>query len=221
MRALIVIAKAPIPGFAKTRLVGRSGFDQAFVARLADAFVRDTLRNCRRAAPAELLISFAPADALSYFRALDDRARLLPQADGDLGDRLRGALRSAFDAGAERALLLGCDTPHLAPSSIDDAFARLDESPGVIGPAVDGGYYLLGLREPRDDLFRDIEWSTPRVAEQTLARARAMGLELARLPEVLDVDEPGDVEHLREILAREPELAPNTARVLSERRQHG
>lgn len=217
--ALIVIAKAPLVGFAKTRLA--ASLHPAFAARLADAFLRDTVRNCRRTCADQLWFSFTPASSDAYFRGLDATARSLPQGVGNLGVRLCAAFAAAFDAGARRVVLIGADTPHLRASTIDAAFACLEHSRGVLGPSVDGGYYLLGLRERCDELFEGITWSTASVAQETRARARGCGFELADLEEVFDVDLPADVSRLHAELALDADLAPHTASVLREWPAHG
>lgn len=215
MHTIILFAKAPRAGEVKLRLASSGGLDLDDVARLADAFLRDTVRNCRRAAPARLVFSFAPPDGREYFRGLDRNADLVPQPDAPFGERVAAAFVAAFDSGATRVVILGADTPHLAPSRIDAAFEALATHDGVIGPAEDGGYDLLGLRRRCDALFDGIEWSSPRVLSQTLERAAAAGLAIARLPESFDVDTIADLERLRELIAREPDLCPATARIVA------
>lgn len=216
MRALIVIAKAPLPGFAKTRLVDSRSWGAERVARLADAFLRDTLSACRRVAPDRLFISFAPPECADYFRALDPRAALVPQPDGDLGERMRAAFEAAFAAGATRAVIVGCDAPHLGSEVIDQSFERLERAACVIVPTADGGYALLGLRERVEGLFEGVEWSTPRVCGQTERRARELGVVVEKLGQTFDVDGPEELERLRELLARDPGRCPETWRVLEE-----
>jgi hypothetical protein len=208
----MLVAKAP--GQAKSRLANALG--AAAAARLADAFLRDTVSACRRASIDELVISYAPVGESSYFRALDTRARLAPQVAGDLGERLRAAFADAFAAGAACVVAIGGDTPHITPEAIDGAFEQLETAPAVVGRADDGGYYLIGLRKRADRVFEEIAWSTPRVYTQTAERARELGLTLAHVAESFDVDEPADLARLRELCAREPGLCPRTAALLCE-----
>lgn len=217
MRTLILIAKAPRAGAAKTRLSRSPGIGAGEAAQLADAFLRDTLQHCTRVPDSELLICYTPPDETSYFRSLCAGARLMPQVDGELGARLRSAFHSAFDGGANRAVIIGGDTPHVDSRLLSRSFELLDQHPGVIGPSTDGGYYLLGLRTPTDQLFERIEWSTPRVFEQTLERALGASLALARLPEMFDVDESEDLFRLGQLLGNgDSGLCPHTQRVLRE-----
>lgn len=218
MRSLIVIAKAPLPGFAKTRLVGNGGWTADSVGLLADAFVRDTLRVCEHAGDVQLRICFAPAGAEAYFRALAPRARLVPQVDGDLGARLSAAFESAFDEGAERVVLIGMDTPHLEPAHLAAAFEALERASCVLGPASDGGYYLIGLRARAPSLFQGVAWSTERVLAQTVERARAAGLSVATIEEIFDIDVAADLERLERQLESAGHLCPHTARVLAQHR---
>ena len=215
MHELIVLAKAPRPGLAKTRLARAPGVGAGGAAALADAFLRDTVAACGRVAGARLTLCFSPADAEPFFRELAPNARVEPQRDGDLGARIDGAFDAAFRAGATRAVALGMDTPHVTPERLSRAFAELERADSVFGPATDGGYYLIGLRERRPELFRDVEWSTPRVLAQSLECARAAGIEVALLDELFDVDDEGALERLERLIAANDELCPHTARALA------
>lgn len=214
-RTLILHAKAPLPGFAKSRLVDpSSGLDAEFVARLSHAFFLDTLDNARRSDHDELVFHFTPADAAPYFRELDRHARLDAQIDAPFGSRLESAFARSFAPGPRRVVLIGMDTPHLSAATIDRAFEALDRYDVVLGPAKDGGYYLLGMRERRDHLFQDIAWSTRRVAAQTRERARECGATLFELETTFDVDRPEDLTALREFLIGAPGQCASTTALL-------
>jgi rSAM/selenodomain-associated transferase 1 len=240
-RELIVMAKAPLIGYAKSRLIessegvpeasgsppplggslldGRTGigrFDAARVARLADAFIRDTLRVAERCTHEALSIVFAPPDSEPYFRAVAPSAKLVPQSGGDLGARLAAAVALAFDRGATRVVVIGTDTPHLPPERLDEAFDALAAADCVLGPARDGGYYLIGLTAPRPELFRGIEWGTQSVLAETVAVAAAQGLLVAHLPEERDIDERTDLDWLADALRAVPALCPHTVSVIGE-----
>jgi rSAM/selenodomain-associated transferase 1 len=178
--------------------------------------VRDTLLACELAAPQELVIAYAPKESQEYFRALASRASLVPQVDGDLGARVEAAFASVFGRGATRAVAIGTDTPHLKPERIVRALDALADTDCVIGPASDGGYYLIALSQPHPELFRDVEWSTPRVLEQTLARAHSAGLRVELLEEMHDVDQADDVTRLAAELRKNPAMCRYTAHVLAE-----
>lgn len=217
--ALIVMAKAPSPGLAKTRLIGAPGWTPQRVALLADAFVRDTLRAaeraCERVPGAQVVACFAPRESEGYFREVAPRARLVAQVDGDLGARLEAAFASLFEGGARRAVAVGTDTPHLSPDTIERAFDALERNDCVLGPASDGGYYLIGLGRRAPSLFRDVEWGTDRVLARTREHARHARLRTALLEESFDVDRPRDLERLARLLGPDGEPCPHTARVLA------
>ncbi|MCY2961614.1 MAG: TIGR04282 family arsenosugar biosynthesis glycosyltransferase [Planctomycetota bacterium] len=215
-RVLIVMAKAPLPGLAKTRLQRETGLSLEDVARLADAFVRDTLAVCAAVDDARTLVCHAPPESAEWFRAVAPAAVLAPQVEGDLGQRMRAAFEVAFAGGATRAVMIGTDAPHLAASTLRTAFEALERADCVLGPAEDGGYVLIGLRRPCPGLLTDIAWSTDRVLEQTLERARDSGVRCEILPASFDVDGAADLERLARLLDAEPERCPETARVLAE-----
>jgi len=106
---------------------------------------------------------------------------------------MRQAFEAAFAAGFRRAVIIGSDLPDLSPAMLRDAFARLETSDAVLGPARDGGYYLLGMREMIGGIFDGVPWSTPRVLDATLARLRAAGASVALLEPLADVDEAADL----------------------------
>lgn len=193
---LIVFAKAARPGRAKTRLAAdpRVGADGA--ARLAEAFLRDTLDHASSVPGVELVLEYAPSDERAWFEALDERPRLEPQVDGDLGLRMSTAFERELARGARRVVILGSDTPHLEPASIERAFAALIDADLVLGPSSDGGYYLIGLRTRADALFQGVAWSTSSVLSKTLELARASNLSTSELDVLADVDEHADLERL-------------------------
>ncbi len=215
MLALIVIAKAPLQGFAKTRLVGTGALSAPVVARLADAFLRDTVATCARVEGVELMLCFDPAESAPYFRELAPHARLLAQVEGDLGARLSAAFDAAFALGASRVVLIGMDTPHVAPRILSRAFDELERFDAVFGPADDGGYYLIALRARCPQVFRDIQWSTSRVLAQSLERARAQGTTTTLLDGLFDIDDAASLERLARLLGPGGEPCPHTARALA------
>jgi rSAM/selenodomain-associated transferase 1 len=218
MFALVLMAKAPLSGLAKTRLVAEGGLSADDAARFADAFLRDTLLVCERVGGARLIVCFAPSASEPYFRELAPRAHLIAQVEGDLGARMAAACEAAFALGATRIALIGADTPHLAAPAIERAWRELERCDCVLGPAEDGGYYLIALRERRPELFQGIEWSTPRVLEQTLSRAREAGAHAVLLEELFDIDDVAALGRLERSLGPDGEPCPHTARVLADRR---
>jgi hypothetical protein len=189
--AILVFVRAPEAGRVKTRLAATLGAEGALrvYRRLAEHAVREA-----RAAGAELRIHFTPPDREAEVRAwLGDGPLYLPQSTGDLGARMEAAFRAAFAAGAERVVIIGSDLPDLSAALLRRAVDALDTHPAVLGPARDGGYYLLGMRTMIPGVFTDILWSTPEVLALTLHRMRAAGIEPALLETLSDVDEAGDL----------------------------
>ena len=191
--AILVFVRAPEVGRVKTRLATEIGDDAALCVyrRLAEHAVAEA-----RALGADVAvrIHFTPAAGGEAVRAwLGAGAAYLPQAEGDLGARMRAAFEDAFAAGHPRVLIIGSDLPDLSAEVLRRALRLLDSHPAVLGPAADGGYYLLGLREMVDGVFDGIAWSTDRVLDATLARLRAAGCEPAMLETLRDVDAAADL----------------------------
>jgi rSAM/selenodomain-associated transferase 1 len=140
---------------------------------------------------------------------------LVPQRPGDLGRRLALAFRDLLQLGLGPVVVIGSDVPSLPTSVLRQALSSCEDCrlDGVIGPSEDGGYYLIGLRKPCPELFRSIAWSTSRVFEQTMLRARTQRLRIKVLPRGWDVDTPDDLQRLRRWLrARRPTNLPHTRR---------
>ncbi len=211
--ALVVLMRAPRPGFGKTRLAAGVGVDAA--GRLARAFVADTLALAT-AGPWRPLVAFTPPEAAAEVAALAPGATLAPQVDGDLGARIRGALDAALRAAHDGpAVLIGSDTPDLDPALVARAFTALRGGADIVlGPADDGGFYLAGVRRTHPRMFDGVEWSTRRVFDQALAAAARLGWSLAVLPPWGDVDDATSLAALAARLAASSR-APATRDVLA------
>ena len=193
--AVVVFVKAPLPGLVKTRLAPRFGTERA--AALYRAMAEDLLDRLEALEGVRLEIRFAPARESALLRNwLGARRRLTPQRGADLGDRMAAAFRAAFRDGCERCVLVGSDVPELLAERVSEAFAKLERNDLVLGPSRDGGYYLVGMRQSRPELFKGMPWSTERVYAETTRRARALGLRVARLRILADIDTPADVDRL-------------------------
>ena len=188
--ALAVIAKEPVAGLAKTRLVPALG--AAGAARAASAMLADTLAAVR-ASGAEPWLCFAPVEARERFGRLAPGFGLLAQASGDLGDRLAACLAGLLEAGADRVAIVGADTPYIPAASYRRAFALLDEADVVLGPALDGGYYLVAAKAARPELFVGVPMGTEVVLAETLTRAARGGLLVALLSPLRDLDRVEDL----------------------------
>jgi rSAM/selenodomain-associated transferase 1 len=191
--AVLVFVRAPEMGRVKTRLAVEIGADAAL--RVYRRLAEHTLAEARAlAADASVRVHFTPADAGAAVRAwLGAGAEYLPQADADLGGRMRAAFAEAFAAGFRRVVIIGSDLPALSASVVRQAFARLETHTVVLGPARDGGYYLLGMREMVGAVFEGVPWSTPVVLERTMEILREIGITPALLETLADVDEADDL----------------------------
>jgi rSAM/selenodomain-associated transferase 1 len=203
------MAKYPEPGRVKTRLAAALGDERA--CALYRAFVLDLAERLARL-PYEVIWAYSPAAA--PFAALLPRARCVAQVEGDLGARMAHAVHAAFAEGAAPVLVLGADVPHVSAACLEEA-ACAAASTLVLGPAEDGGYYLIGLACPHPGLFAGVPWGGDGVLAATQAHARRLGLQTHLLPPTFDVDEPADLHRLRGLLDRGTVVLPRTAALLA------
>ncbi len=203
--AIIVMAKAPRAGEAKTRLAPPLTPDEA--ARLAACLFADTVSNAR-ATKASVVVAYAPRDGRVHLEEVlsatlleEDLKRLLwlEQSGEGLGGRLAGAAERAFAEGFGPLLCVGADSPTLPPSFLSNALEELSggRADVALGPTEDGGYYAVGMRAPARGLFDAVEWSTPRAYAQTARNASRLGLRLFEMSAWYDVDTPADLARLR------------------------
>jgi uncharacterized protein len=191
-----VFVKAPAPGRVKTRLAAEIGVHRA--AEIYRDLGRRVISACAGTGH-DTVVWFAPPEARSAVRDWLKGLSVVAfraQLSGPLGVRLAAAFRQHFDEGVSRVIMIGSDCPGVDAGLVSRALRVLDEHDLVLGPAHDGGYYLIGLRAPAPQLFQDIAWSTEAVLEQTLARARELGLGAAILPTLRDVDTASDARAL-------------------------
>jgi uncharacterized protein len=187
-----IFVKAPAPGRVKTRLAAEIG------VRHAAEIYRDLGRRVVAACAVssyDTVVWFTPAEARSAVQAWLKGLRVAAfqaQITGALGTRLAAAFQRHFGEGARRVIVIGSDCPGVNAGLVSRALAALETHDVVLGPAHDGGYYLIGLRAPAGQLFRRIDWSTPAVLGQTVARARQLGLSTLLLPSLRDVDTASD-----------------------------
>lgn len=196
--ALVIFAKAPIPGQVKTRLCPPLTADEA--ATLHGSFVLDQLERTKAAIakfrlPAVRVLACAPSSTHVFFKILGERqgVRLLDQVGAELGARMHASFMRLFADGFRRVVLVGTDVPSLPLTHYRQAFDLLETHDLVLGPARDGGYYLIGLTQPVADLFHDIPWSTDHVLATTRERAAGRALKTALLPTWRDVDTLDDL----------------------------
>jgi uncharacterized protein len=226
-RALIVLAKAPAAGATKTRLCPHLTPEEA--AQFAAASLIDTLAMARSVPCCTLRLAHPPGAGEPLSALLGGE---MPSAfavpPGDVGAAMCYAIACALGHGATQVALIGSDLPSLPPAHIAAAFARLDEGADVVlGPAEDGGYYLIAATAPHPELFTGIPWSTDAVYTATVEKAAAQGLRVGTLPTWYDIDGMADLRRCMADLAATPDhparatrafLATMTARVVIPRR---
>ena len=194
--ALVVMARAPIPGKVKTRLCPPLTNQEA--AAFYECLLEDSLRNLSSSEFWDLWIAY-PDGSRDYFEAYDGQVFSLMRQRGDsLGKRMHTLFRDLFDLRYESVVLVGSDIPRITLAMIEQAFRLLEigECDVALGPSDDGGYYLAGLREPRGALFQHISWSTTDVLHQTLGQAAAVGLRVSMVQSAYDIDVGTDLERL-------------------------
>lgn len=182
---LIVFVKAPRPGFVKTRLAQGLGLDAA-----GQAYRQMVEAVLQRMAPlAEVELRFTPDEAEPEIRPwLRPGWTARPQGEGDLGQRMQAAFAEAFADGADRVALIGSDCPEITSGDIRQAWRELATHDLVLGPALDGGYWLIALQAPQPALFAEIAWGSERVLAETLQRAKDAHLRVQLLRILTDID---------------------------------
>jgi len=193
---LVVFAKAPQPGRAKTRLIPALGAEGA--AALASCLLDHALTQALASSigPVELCMSPAPGDAAWDKIVLPGAVLRTDQGEGDLGERMARAVHRVTADHGQPVLLMGSDCPGLSSSILRETARQLHTHDAVLLPVADGGYVLIGLKSPCPALFDQIAWSTNTVAAETLSRMAALGMKVWLGPLLHDIDEPADLAHL-------------------------
>ena len=214
---LVIFAKAPIEGQVKTRLC--PPLTPAQAAELARCFLIDTVERACTFPEVQVYIAFTPADSENVFRALlSFPVHYLPQRGDSLGKRELNIFLDLQQRGASRIVLIGSDIPTLPSAHIKEAFTLLEDSQydAVFNPTDDGGYCLIGMREPHSALFEGIAWSTSTVMAETLSRARKHSLNVELVPAWYDVDDHAGLSRLANELknTKTGTVAPRTQALL-------
>ncbi len=216
--ALVVFAKAPLAGQVKTRLIGALTAEE--VAQLYICFLRDTFATMEvvqeERENLSLVLCFTPPDEIEAFESADlDGCLMMAQRGDNLGAKLRNCLADLFELGFSKIVIIGADTPTLPEEIIIEAFEQLtSQNQVVIGPATDGGYYLIGMSQLQPKLFEDVNWGSENVLTETLARAGEARLTISQLPLWHDIDSPQDLEKLKLEIKADSTLANNTRKYL-------
>ena len=211
---IMTVARLPVAGACKTRLIPALGPDRAaLLQRSMTEVAVDTALQLSVDDAAATVVCTTGGRRRDFRAWLGEAPALIPQGAGDLGQRLQRAFNTAFAAGNACAIAIGTDVPAITAAHLREAIAALRTHDVVLGPARDGGYYLIGMTRPQPALFEQIDWGAASVCRDTLTAAQRAGLSVAQLEPLSDVDLPGDLTALRDdprfadILAGAPRLS--------------
>ncbi|MGB3507733.1 MAG: TIGR04282 family arsenosugar biosynthesis glycosyltransferase [Microcoleaceae cyanobacterium] len=196
-RHLIIFTRYPEPGKTKTRLIPALGEEGS--ANLQRQMTEQTIAKVKQLVKFVSLsfeIRFAGGNIQLMQNWLGSDLKHQQQGEGNLGDRMTIAFQSAFNKGNKYVVIIGIDCPKLTIDIIIQAFEKLTQTDLVIGPAIDGGYYLIGLSQFIPELFREINWGSAQVLEKTLTIAQLLNLVVGYLPILSDIDRPEDLNNL-------------------------
>ena len=216
--ALVIMARYPQEGTTKTRLARTLGNEET--VRLYRAFLTDLAHRFARQPAYDLYWAYTPAgvDYAAFMTELVPslvwRMRFFPQEGDGLGERLHNAFRQMYAQGYERTVLIGSDSPQISVDTIMEASRALDKADVVLGPAEDGGYYMIAMRRPHD-VFQGIPMSTSVVLHMTAELAQHQGLEVSLQETLFDIDELSDLARLADLLNTNASFAPATAALLA------
>lgn len=186
--ALIIIAKYPEKGKVKTRIKGLSDDERV---SLYESLLKHTMSRLGSISGVDTFIAFAPETAHDYFMQFG--VRLISVHPGNLGERMHEAFRAVFHLGYKRAALVGADIPALTPDIIRDSFNVLADNDLVFGPAVDGGYYLVGMRKLIREVFEQVPWSSQETLKRSVEQAHVSGFTVGYTETLSDIDTMEDV----------------------------
>ncbi len=192
---LCLFVKAPFLGKVKTRLQPHVNTEDSMALYMA--MVQDLIEKLKTSPKLDLIVWYWPLDGEKSLQAMvGDRIDLQPQQGSDLGNRMHYAFMWAKEKEYEKTIIVGSDIPELKLDAVQEAFHLLDGSDAVIGPSPDGGYYLIGLKEPRPSLFQNMIWSTPSVLEITIQKFQTARVKYKLLQSLEDIDTYGDIVQL-------------------------
>lgn len=211
-RALVIMAKAPRPGHVKTRLA--KSLSQEAIVELYKCLVEDTMQLARSVATDALAIVCPSADVAALAEWLPD-IEMVAQSGNGLAAGLASAFQVFTGRGYRQVIALDGDSPQISSKTVEQAFRLLDSSDVVVGPTIDGGYYLVGVSAAEAALFDHDRIGTGGALDSLLAAAHRQNLTAALTDAAYDVDEPSDLERLSRELEQYPSRAPRTARWLA------
>ncbi|MFW8601197.1 TIGR04282 family arsenosugar biosynthesis glycosyltransferase [Desulfobacterota bacterium M19] len=194
--AIIIFIRSPVPGLVKTRLIPALGAQGAADCqrRMSEQTVR-RVRELKRYRTIDIQIHYTGGKTEMMAAWLGDDLNYHPQRGNDIGCRMTAAFQQAFAAGSRRIILVGSDCPALTAAILHSALNKLKRLDLVLGPAMDGGYYLIGLNRPCPTLFTEISWGTSKVFAETLKKAEEQSLSIGHTDTLYDIDRPEDLRH--------------------------
>ncbi|BAY84909.1 hypothetical protein NIES267_44070 [Calothrix parasitica NIES-267] len=191
---LIIFTRYPEPGKTKTRLIPALGVEGAAnLQRQMTEFTLSKVKKFQESAAISFEIRFAGGNLQLMQNWLGTELNYLHQGEGDLGKRMENSFLSALNKGAQEVVIIGIDCPNLSAEVLTQAFEKIPNCDLLLGPAVDGGYYLIGLKRTIGELFINIDWGTSKVLQQTVDIAQQLNLSVCYLPTLADVDRPEDL----------------------------
>ncbi len=213
-RTIIIMTKVPRAGNVKTRL--QPFLSAAQCVSLSEAFLEDAINKVQSRAD-DLIIAFSPSSERDYFAKFENnKFVLLKQKGKNLGEKMFDAFQFAFEHDSDGVVMIGTDSPTFPAKFIDLAFENLKNTDAVLGETTDGGFYLIGLRTLRKEIFAGVEWSSTKTFQQTTENIRKIGLKLFHLPIWFDTDFPEDLLKLQNNLTENSDIAPKTFHWLKE-----
>ena len=203
-KAIIVFTRVPLPGQTKTRLMPVYTKEECVALHMA--FLKDVLRECRRT-DADIFLYYTPEGEEKALRALLNYEGIMyPQKGNDLGEKMFNAFKEVLGKGYGSALLIGSDLPELGRKHLEEAFKKLESADVVLGPTVDGGYYLIGMKQPLWEAFKKQAYGEGSVFSNTLRAVRDSGHTTDHVEEISDVDTPEDLLCFREKMTEDSRL---------------
>jgi len=209
---LIVFLKYPKAGEVKRRLAADIGKKEAasLYKEFTEFILGEVKSDCYR-----IIIFYTPQSREKEVRSwLGDGFEYCPQQGSDLGERMQAAFKLVFDKGAKRAVIIGTDNPLVDRNILSEAFGKLRQNQAVIGPCLDGGYYLLGLSSYSNEIFKDIAWGTDEVFEKTIGKLKQAGFKYEVLKKEFDIDNLEDIKLLEKELKENKTSMPGGLREL-------
>jgi rSAM/selenodomain-associated transferase 1 len=192
---LIIFTRYPEPGKTKTRLIPALGdVGAANLHKQMTEYTISQVKELQKMTKVSVKVRFTGGDLEKMQNWLGNDLVYQFQGEGDLGERMERSLTSAFNQNAEQAIIIGTDCPGVNSQLLTTAFEQLRICNLVLGPALDGGYYLIGLQQPIPELFTNIHWGTAQVFTKTVEKAQKLNLSIGYLQPLADIDRPEDLE---------------------------